>query len=153
MHEPRVEEFDGRITPAVSRRLRSRRIALGLSYERLAEALGVSWSTLRKWELGECCRCTAPMQEILADFLDGRYDEQLLHRPELQGKRIHNPGIDASRQRLQRIEQLCLLGERHPEALDILELALTAATAVALRHTMGVVADKTTPYAPQEGAP
>ena len=144
MQEQRIEEFDGRITPAISQRLHSRRLALGLSYERLAEALGVSWSTLRKWELGECCRCTLPMQQLLADFLGGRYDERLLYRSELRGKRIYNPSYDASQQRLQRIEQLCLLGEQHPEALADFELALTAAAAMALQRAMAMAAEKTT---------
>jgi len=133
MQEQRIEEFDGRITPAISQRLHSRRLALGLSYERLAEALGVSWSTLRKWELGECSRCTASKQERLADFLRGNYDEQLLNRSALHGKRIRNRSFDASQQRQQRIERLCRLGEQHPEALVNFEYKLRAAVTAVIR--------------------
>jgi transcriptional regulator with XRE-family HTH domain len=137
MQKPQRETFDGRITPLVSHRLRSRRLALAMSYEELGLMLGVSWSTIRKWELGECARCTPPLQDILALFLAGDYDEQLLRRVALRGKRIRNPSFAVSRQRRQRIEQLCQLGERHPEALINVEQALIAAAALALRHSLG----------------
>ena len=142
MQEQRTEEFDGRITPDVRRRLRGRRLAFGLSYERLAEVLGVSWATLRKWELGECGRCSASRQGVLANFLKGCYDEQLLCQSLQSGKRIANPSLDASRRRMQRIEQLCRLGEQHPEAMAELESALTAGVAAALRKSLGLVAEK-----------
>lgn len=142
MPEQRTEEFDGRITPDVRRRLRGRRLAFGLSYERLAEVLGVGWATVRKWECGECGRCSAPMQEILANFLKGCYDKQLLRQSLQSGKRIANPSLDASRRHMQRIEQLCRLGEQQPEAIAELESALTAGVAAALRKSLGLVAEK-----------
>jgi len=142
MPQQRAEEFDGRITPAISRRLHSRRIALGLSYQALADALGVCWSTLRKWELGECHHCTEPMQPLLADFLRGSYDELLLSRSVPHGKRIHNRSFDASRLRLRRLELLCQIGERHPEALVTIEQALTTTAATVLWRSLGLASEK-----------
>ena len=72
-------DFTGVFTEQTRRRLRERRLALGLTYERLADALGINGSTLRKWESGTTRRCSLFCRPLIADFLSGNYD--LLLRP------------------------------------------------------------------------
>ena len=72
-------DFTVVFTEQTRRRLRERRLALGLTYERLADALGINGSTLRKWESGTTRRCSLFCRPLVADFLSGDYD--LLLRP------------------------------------------------------------------------
>ncbi len=66
--------FQGVFTPGVRRRMKSRRKALGLSVQKLGEAMGVNWSTLRKWEDGSVGCCRPAHARKLSRFLSGELD-------------------------------------------------------------------------------
>ncbi|MGI5922438.1 MAG: helix-turn-helix domain-containing protein [Lentisphaeria bacterium] len=74
---PEDTVFDGRITPEISRRLRQKRKSSGLSLRQLSRLLGVSWSTLHKWETGQIGHCRPRHIGILSAFASGKLDIRL----------------------------------------------------------------------------
>ena len=70
--------FDGQFTPLVRQELRHKRLALGVTQERLAWILNTNWSTLRKWEAGKTAACQDRYIPRINDFLGGAYDETLI---------------------------------------------------------------------------
>lgn len=69
--------FDGTFTPEIRELMRSRRNALGVSLQQLAELLGVNISTLRKWESGQIDTCQVVHINHIVEFLSGEYDRRL----------------------------------------------------------------------------
>lgn len=69
--------FDGHITPEIARRLRQKRKSSGLSLRQLSRLLGVSWSTLQKWETGQIGHCRPQHIGILSSFASGKLDSRL----------------------------------------------------------------------------
>jgi hypothetical protein len=69
--------FDGRLTPAIRRKLQEKRCQIGLPYQLIAKFFGVNWSTFRKWELGPTEVCELSVRPRLEAFLNGEYDVQL----------------------------------------------------------------------------
>ncbi|MGN0866674.1 MAG: helix-turn-helix domain-containing protein [Oligosphaeraceae bacterium] len=64
-------------SPALRRRLTEKRLGLGLTYASLGRFLGVSWATVRKWELGKSRVCQQRHRRLVQDFLRGDYDQAL----------------------------------------------------------------------------
>ncbi len=60
--------------------LRTKRMSLGLTYVALGRFLGISWGTVRKWELGQTQCCLQRHASLVRNFVDGLYDEALLGR-------------------------------------------------------------------------
>ncbi len=50
---------------------------MGLSVQKLGEAMGVNWSTLRKWEDGSVGSCRPAHARKLSRFLAGELDETI----------------------------------------------------------------------------
>lgn len=73
-HESPPMRFDGVISPELRQRLITKRQAIRMSLRDLGARLGVSWSTLRKWERGEISHCHRRHQEPLWRFLHGDLD-------------------------------------------------------------------------------
>ncbi|HQL86891.1 MAG: hypothetical protein GX574_05405 [Lentisphaerae bacterium] len=69
--------FDGRLTPAIRRKLQEKRRQIGLPYQLIAKFFGVNWSTFRKWELGPTEVCELSVRPRLEAFMKGEYDVQL----------------------------------------------------------------------------
>ena len=69
-----LQPFTGTFTEETRRRLRERRLELGLTHERLACLFNVNWSTVRKWENGTTRRCALFCRPLVADFLSGALD-------------------------------------------------------------------------------
>ncbi len=70
----RRENFSGRLTPSVRRRIRERRVSLGLSLKQLGHLLDADWSTVRNWENGRTAHCHPIHVARLRGFLSGEYD-------------------------------------------------------------------------------
>lgn len=66
--------FDGHITPDLGRLLRQKRKSLELSLRQLSPVLGISWSTLQKWETGQINTCRPDHGRILTAFISGKFD-------------------------------------------------------------------------------
>ncbi|MCQ2403067.1 MAG: hypothetical protein MJ202_05005 [Lentisphaeria bacterium] len=62
-------------TPQVCERLKQKRLELRISYCTLGHFLGVSWATVRKWELGKTAVCQHRYSQRVRKFLNGDYDE------------------------------------------------------------------------------
>ena len=62
-------------TPQVCERLKQKRLELRISYSTLGHFLGVSWATVRKWELGKTAVCQRRHSQRIQKFLNGDYDE------------------------------------------------------------------------------
>lgn len=62
-------------TPQVREQFKKKRLALRISYCALGKFLGVSWATVRKWELGKTTRCLRRHRQKVQKFLAGEYDE------------------------------------------------------------------------------
>ena len=77
-----MEDFDGRFDDETRALLKRRRLSLGLSYARLAQALNVSWLTLRNWEQGHVSKCHASQVMPLRNFLGGKSDGRLMSMEE-----------------------------------------------------------------------
>ena len=69
--------FDGHITPDLARLLRQKRKSLDLSLRELSPLLGISWSTLQKWETGQINTCRPQHGVILTSFVTGKLDAGL----------------------------------------------------------------------------
>ncbi|MDD4537819.1 MAG: helix-turn-helix transcriptional regulator [Lentisphaeria bacterium] len=69
--------FDGHITPDLARLLRQKRKSLDLSLRELSPLLGISWSTLQKWETGQINTCRPQHGVILTSFVTGKLDAHL----------------------------------------------------------------------------
>ncbi len=69
--------FDGHITPDLGRLIRQKRNSLGLSLRELSTLLGVSWSTIHKWETGQIIHCRPQYGGILTAFVTGKLDARL----------------------------------------------------------------------------
>ena len=67
-------KFDGIFNDEIRNALNSRRISLGLGCSQMAQKLGVSWSTYRKWECGPIVRCNTKHVSRIEAFLNGRLD-------------------------------------------------------------------------------
>lgn len=65
------KEFDGVFGDKERKRLRLRRLMLGLSLYGLASQLGVHWSTLWKWEQGMIAQVQPRHRRVVAQFLNG----------------------------------------------------------------------------------
>lgn len=77
--------FDCTFNPEICARLRAKRFTLGLPYHIVGRLFNVSWSTIRKWELGLTHRCSIVHRPKLEGYLNGDFDEQLLGRKILEG--------------------------------------------------------------------
>ena len=72
--------------PGIGGEVRARRHRLGLTYEQLADAMGIHWTTLRNWELGKGGRQRNPQKtRLVRRFLSGEYDEILQRKKEGSG--------------------------------------------------------------------
>jgi len=60
---------NGRISPDLSRLLHQKRKSLHLSLRKLSRILGISWSTLHKWETGQINTCRPHHRDILTSFV------------------------------------------------------------------------------------
>ncbi len=65
--------FTTEIRQALSRKRRE----LGLTFTALGDFLGVSWATVRKWELGKSRECQRKHAKMVESFLAGAYDQEL----------------------------------------------------------------------------
>lgn len=65
--------FTAEIRQALSRKRRE----LGLTFTALGDFLGVSWATIRKWELGKSKMCQRKHAGMVENFLAGAYDREL----------------------------------------------------------------------------
>jgi len=72
-----LNQFSGILTPQIRKKLKARRMSLGLTYYRLATFFGINWSTLRKWELGPTTSCSISKRAKINNFLAGKYDKEL----------------------------------------------------------------------------
>ncbi|MFA6815733.1 MAG: helix-turn-helix domain-containing protein [Lentisphaeria bacterium] len=72
-----LNNFSGTLTPQIRKKIKVKRMALGLTYYRLATFFGINWSTLRKWELGPTASCSLSKRLKVNNFLDGKYDKEL----------------------------------------------------------------------------
>jgi len=70
--------FDGEFNDEVRAALCSRRNELGLGCAQMAQKLGVSWCTYRKWELGPTLRCNTKYTAKLEALLNARYDDAFM---------------------------------------------------------------------------
>ena len=66
--------FDGNFNDEIRNALHSRRTELGLGCAQMAQRLGVSWSTYRKWECGPIVRCNTKHVSRIEAFLNDRID-------------------------------------------------------------------------------
>ncbi len=66
--------FNGTLNNDTRTELREKRKKLGLSYDNMADFIGVHWSTYRKWELGPTARCSMGHTRTLNALLNGKYD-------------------------------------------------------------------------------
>ncbi len=57
------------ITDDIREALKAKRLRLGFSYAKVADCLGVHWSTYRKWEREETTQCTHLTLERMQIFL------------------------------------------------------------------------------------
>ncbi len=64
-------------SPALRRQLTEKRLGLGLTYAALGRFFGVSWATVRKWELGKIRVCQQRHRRMVVEFLQGNYDQAL----------------------------------------------------------------------------
>lgn len=67
-------KFDGIFNDEIRNALHSRRMVLGLGCAQMAQKMGVSWSTYRKWECGPIVRCNTKHISRIEAFLNGRFD-------------------------------------------------------------------------------
>ena len=66
------------LTPAIQRRLKEKRLQLGLTYRLLGDYFHVSWSTFQKWECAPApARCQKHFRNLLNSYLAGEHDEAL----------------------------------------------------------------------------
>ena len=70
--------FNGDFTDEIRAAIRSKRIELGLQFNRIASFMGVNWSTFRKWENGPTRHCDVCYRPKIENFINGNYDSQLL---------------------------------------------------------------------------
>lgn len=64
-------QFDGRFNDEIRNELHARRLALGVGCSQMAQRLGVSWSTYRKWECGPIVRCNTKYVSRIEAVLNG----------------------------------------------------------------------------------
>lgn len=83
------EQFAGVFSEEFRKRFEDHRRELGASYQQLASALRINWSTIRKWECGVTRTCHSRHIVRVSDFLNRRYDSLLKF-----GRR-RLPGYDA----------------------------------------------------------
>ena len=73
-------------SPGIRRQMTEKRLALGLTYASLGRYLGVSWATVRKWELGLIRLCQRRHRRLVREFLRGSYDRSLRENRNLPGR-------------------------------------------------------------------
>ncbi|MFA4945664.1 MAG: helix-turn-helix domain-containing protein [Lentisphaeria bacterium] len=66
--------WDGELTPEIRRRLREKRVQLGVTCQNVGALLKVDSSTVLKWEHGKVKRATITVRPRLEAFLRGEYD-------------------------------------------------------------------------------
>lgn len=76
-----TETFAGRFTPAIRKRIKSKRLSLGLSLQQLGDFLKINWSTIRKWESGSTTICHPRHIRLIQNLLDGEFDQSLRVAP------------------------------------------------------------------------
>ncbi len=64
-------------TAEIRQALSQKRRELGLTFTALGDFLGVSWATIRKWELGKSQMCQRKHAGMVENFLAGAYDREL----------------------------------------------------------------------------
>ncbi len=71
------QPFNGEITDEIRAKLRRKRYELCATTCQLQRVLGISRYTIRKWESGDSRKCKIGNVYILANFLSGKYDDQI----------------------------------------------------------------------------
>ena len=106
---------DGTIPAEARKRLKEKRLELGLAMKSVGAVLNVNWATVRKWENGETAQCSISNRRRLEKFLNGEYDG-LFGQPsparELGEAAAPPPVPSALAQRLEALHKAC---RRHPE--------------------------------------
>jgi len=67
--------FGGEITTEIQRKLRRKRLELGLTYTQLAEFFHIHWTTMRKWEGGRVRFCLPRHRRQMQRFIAGECDD------------------------------------------------------------------------------
>lgn len=115
-------EFKGVFTDEIRKRMRDRRVKLGLPYQQISQYFNVDWSTYRKWELGTTLRCSSRHFELINAFINGELDETLktmFHVPEPS---VAEPVSSDFYVSLNRMANAYLLCSGHPKvAAELLE--------------------------------
>ncbi len=110
--------FDGRLNAAIRRRIREKRLKLGLPYQKLALFFDICWSTLRKWEQGPTMNCSLIMRPKLEAFINGECDEEILRNLKKEGNRYPQKLPASVHFCMERISNIYALLESHPELRD-----------------------------------
>ena len=136
--EEQLIQFDCEFSQKVRKMFRDRRQALGLSYNSLAQTLGVNWSTLRKWEMGMTRNCNLRHRLVIEDFLNGKLDETLLrnHEHELACSAITKnltPRIANALEKIENTYKLCI---NRPDLCEHLWKSLNELSVIVLKRLL-----------------
>ena len=124
------------LTPAIRRRLKEKRLQLGLTYRLLSDFFHVSWSTFQKWESESApARCQKHFRNLLNAYLAGEHDEALRTYQDPVQELIeswrHLPAqVHQCMERITTMYELC---QGRPDLRKALLLALDQATQNALQ--------------------
>lgn len=110
--------FDGRLNAVVRRRIREKRLQLGLPYQKLALFFNICWSTLRKWEQGPTMYCSLVMRPKLEAFINGECDEEILRHLKIDVNAYPQKLPASVHFCMERISSIYALLECHPELRD-----------------------------------
>ena len=94
--------------------MRAKRLELGVSFQTLAERLGVHASTLRKWEKGSILDCHGQNMMRVRRYLRGEYDQAVAEAVCIPN-RAECPGVPQEfRQLMKRVAELYGLCRHYP---------------------------------------
>ncbi|NLF94933.1 MAG: hypothetical protein GX564_13690 [Oligosphaeraceae bacterium] len=110
--------FDGRLNEAIRRRIREKRLQLGLPYQKLALFFNICWSTLRKWEQGPTMYCSLVMRPKLEAFINGECDEEILRHQKNEVNSYQQKLPASVHFCMDRFTSIYALLECHPELRD-----------------------------------
>jgi len=110
--------FDGRLNVEMRRRIREKRLQLGLPYQKLAIFFNSCWSTIRKWEQGPTMYCSLVMRPKLEAFINGECDEEIMSHLKIDATKYPQKLPASVHFCMERISSIYSLLECHPELRD-----------------------------------
>lgn len=126
--------FDGQLNQNIRRRIRDKRLQLGLPYRAMALFFNRSWSTIRKWECGPTTSCSVAMRPKLEAFLNGECDEEILRQAQAAELKYSQNLPTSVHCCMDRISNIYSLLQYHPVLRDLLLRGMEQVSQNILQH-------------------